>query len=228
MATYQPLESPFSGRAWEVKSGRGGPRDNRWRSGNVTIDDDGDLEMRIVQEAGAWSCAEIRTADDLHFGTYQVFVTADLTQIARNGAVLGFFNYPSRDEEPLDETDEIDIEIGEFQQFDGRENLIFHTYPSELSRHETMQHTRVDLTAAKTTLRFTWSSGAVHFQFLEGHRDDDRQVIHEWRSAPRPRSRLPQRPLPFHINYWLLWNQAPIEPYNAVITLSSFRHLTPA
>src|SRR5207248_8554940 len=61
----------FSGHTFEVRNGGGGPGPNAWSNQNVWVDANGWLHLKISQQAGQWSCAEIWSHEALGFGTYQ-------------------------------------------------------------------------------------------------------------------------------------------------------------
>jgi hypothetical protein len=99
----------FSGHTFEVRDGGGGPGPNAWSNQNVWVDANGWLHLKISQQAGQWSCAEIWSDEALGFGAYQFKIAGHPEALDRN-IVLGLFNYPTPDIGP-DGTNEIDIEF---------------------------------------------------------------------------------------------------------------------
>jgi hypothetical protein len=82
----------FSGYEWEVRqtpSDRGGPND--YDPGNVWIDADGCMHLKLAEREGRWSSAEVKLLRSLGYGTY-VFVVRDVSQIDPS-AVLGLFTW---------------------------------------------------------------------------------------------------------------------------------------
>ena len=72
----------FSGYTWNVKASGGaawGPGSNVYSDAarNVWVDEAGRLHLKITQEAGVWTCAEVlMMGDPLGFGTYEFEVLA--------------------------------------------------------------------------------------------------------------------------------------------------------
>ncbi len=101
----------FSGYTWEVRSGEGGPGPCHWNPANAFVDAAGQLHLKLSQEGGVWSCAEVSLADPnrLGFGVYQFEVIGAIDTLDRN-VVLGMFDYPPPDVGP-DSTNEINVEI---------------------------------------------------------------------------------------------------------------------
>jgi hypothetical protein len=106
----------FSGYQWDVRADTGGPGPNIWDAGNVQVDDEGRLHLKITKNTGAagkteWHCAEINTQQRLGLGRYQFQVIGRIDKLDRN-VVLGLFNHPTRgDVGRPDGTNEIDIEF---------------------------------------------------------------------------------------------------------------------
>jgi hypothetical protein len=77
-----------------------------------------------------------------------------------------------------------------------------------------------------TTQRFDWETGSVSFQCLHGDRNDDQGEYAHWSFHPSDsRQRVPQQPLPVHINLWLVNGNAPQngQPVELIINKFTFR-----
>ena len=87
----------FSGYEWHVRnvgSTRGG-RENNYSSANAWTDANGFLHLRIANNAGQWSCAEVRLLRSLGYGSYR-FVVRDVSQL-EPAAVLSIFTWDEAD-----------------------------------------------------------------------------------------------------------------------------------
>ncbi len=219
----------FSGYEWEVRPpGRGGPGPNQWNPGNVRVDTQGRLHLKITRQGGAWQCAEVSTRRRLGFGRYQFQVTGTLDRLDPN-VVLGLFNFPPPEVGP-NGTNEIDIEYSRWGN------------PSALPASETVYPAHAGLKSTAhpfpmppglydTTQRFLWRSSGIRFQSLRGHRDNDQNEYAHWAYLPAGSLHyIPQRPLPVHINLWLVEGKAPRDgkEVEIIINCFSFRPLARA
>ncbi len=92
-----PKTIQFSGYEWQVRnvrSNRGG-RNNVYSNANAWTDENGFLHLRISQNAGEWSCAEVKLGRSLGYGTY-LFVVRDVSQL-EPAAVLSLFTWDEAD-----------------------------------------------------------------------------------------------------------------------------------
>lgn len=217
----------FSGYEWEVRPGAdGGPGPNHWDPSSVRVDSQGRLHLKITHSGGQWHCAEVTSLHSFGFGRYQFQVTGVLDRLDRN-VVLGLFNYPPPGAGP-DGTNEIDIEYSRWGN------------PSSLPASETIYPAHEGIKPASvtheftmppglsdTTQRFDWRSGGTTFQCLRGHRDDNHGEYAHWTFRPADRQRLPQKPLPVHINLWLVRGKAPYDGREVEVIVKQFL-FTPA
>ena len=93
----------FSGYTWEVRSGTGGPGPNTFVAGNVLVDANGYLHLRISQSKSKWTTAEVFTDAAFGFGTYQFKIIGRPDQFDTN-VVLGLFNYTTPEIGPMGRT----------------------------------------------------------------------------------------------------------------------------
>jgi len=90
-AAPKPLQ--FSGYEWQVRSvasDRGG-RSNNYDPANAWTDTNGFLHLRIAQNSGQWTCAEVRLTRSLGYGSY-VFVVRDAANL-EPAAVLSLYTW---------------------------------------------------------------------------------------------------------------------------------------
>lgn len=81
-ATPRPEILHFSGYDWEArqKFGDRGGKLNPYDPGNVWVDKDGLLHLRIIRRGDQWSCAEIALRQSLGHGLYQ-FIVRDVSRL---------------------------------------------------------------------------------------------------------------------------------------------------
>ena len=92
-----PRTLQFSGYEWQVRSVRSnrGGRNNNYDTANAWTDENGFLHLRIAQNAGEWTCAEVKLSRSLGYGTYR-FVVRDVSQL-EPAAVLSMFTWDEAD-----------------------------------------------------------------------------------------------------------------------------------
>jgi hypothetical protein len=88
-----PRTLQFSGYEWQVRNARSerGGRVNAYSNSNAWTDASGFLHLRIAQNAGEWSCAEVKLTRSLGYGTY-LFVVRDVSRL-EPAAVLSMFTW---------------------------------------------------------------------------------------------------------------------------------------
>ena len=210
----------FSGYEWEVRpDADGGPGPNHWDPSSVRVDSQGRLHLKIIRLGGRWHCAEVTSLRSFGFGRYQFQVTGALDRLDRN-VVLGLFNYPPPGAGP-DGTNEIDIEYsrwGNPSSAPASETI----YPAHAGPASVTHEFGMPPGLSDTTQRFDWHSAGVSFQSLRGHRDDDQQEYAHWAFRPADHQRLPQQPLPVHINLWLVRGEAPYDGREVEVVIRRF------
>jgi hypothetical protein len=215
----------FSGYTFQVRSGAGGPGPNAWSPQNVWVDDLGHLHLKISNNAGSWSSAEIFTNESLGFGTYQ-FKMIGHPESFDNNVVLGLFNYTTPEIGP-DGTNEIDIEFatwGGAQPQHGN----WTPWPAVAGPGPTSHAFDPVAPAGLSTHRFNWTSRQILFESLAGLSDHRKGLNASWTFAPTDYATLiPQNPLPLHMNFWLFQGNAPTNGLEAEIVISEFK-FTPA
>lgn len=210
----------FSGYEWMVRAGNGGPGPNEWDANNVWVDTDGYLHLKISNNGGQWTCAEVTTTERLGFGRYQFQVIGALDHLDRN-VVLGLFNYPTPDV-GADGTNEIDIEFAQWGNaaYPHGNYTVWAAKQGFPPRSQTFDFA---LGGMYSTQRFTWSRRAILFQSLHGHRNGNRFEFARWQFAPKAyRKRIPQNPLPAHINLWLFQGNAPGDNQEVELIIKRF------
>lgn len=211
----------FAGYTWTVRDGQGGPGPNAWSADNAWVDEDG-LHLRVSYHDGQWRCAEVTTTQPLGFGRYQFQITGRPDQWDRN-VVLGLFNYTTPEIGP-DGSNEIDIEFAQWGAADNPRRLNWTIYPAVAGLPPLHHAVPIVLTGSATTHRFDWTASGVHFQSLHGYQASGlRNLFAEWSQTPAdPQLRIPQRPLPVHLNLWLFRGQPPSDGQPVEVVIRSF------
>ncbi|MDA8744967.1 glycoside hydrolase family 16 protein [Rubripirellula amarantea] len=173
-------EFHWSGYQWRTRptSDRTmGPGKNLWsdEEQNIFIDDDGNLHLKITQNAaGKWVCAEVMLVESLTYGTYEFELSSRYDTLAKN-SVVGLFTYISPasvarktggiiGNDVPDTPHEIDIEMtGAW----GDANLFFTTHDPDVQSpsHGFYQ----PLSGNETTHRFTWRPREIRWSSFHGH-----------------------------------------------------------
>lgn len=213
----------FGGRDWTVRSGTGGPGPNTFAAGNVALDASGYLHLKIAHSGANWTCAEVFTSAALGFGTYEFRIAGRPDQFDQN-VVLGLFDYPTPDVGP-DTTNEIDIE---FATWGGAqtEHGNWTVWPSLMQSGlgPTTFPYDASLAGSQSTHRFTWLPTGVRFESLNGFGDGETGLYASWTFAPPDwPQRIPQRPLPAHMNLWLFNGHTPSDHQDVDIAIAGFR-----
>lgn len=211
----------FSGYTWQVRSDTGGPGPNVWDPRNVSVDLEGRLHLRIENREGQWSCAEVFIDQNLGFGRYQ-FEVIGRPDLLDDNVVLGLFNY-TRPELGPDGTNEIDIE---FATWGGQQTELgnWTIYPFKKGPKPPTRQFPIHLDGDLSTHRFTWSPRQIFYQSLYGHQLGNENEFARWRFIPMAyRKRIPQKPIPVHMNLWLFEGQPPTDSQPVEIVISAFR-----
>lgn len=111
MANTQPASATptntvtWSGYTWTVRDcqqTQSTPGPNYWSAGNVWVDQNGWLHLKISNSSGNWCCAEIVSTQTFGYGTYAFYTVSRVDNFDKN-VVLGLFAYK-------DDSHEVDIE----------------------------------------------------------------------------------------------------------------------
>ncbi|HXR62118.1 MAG TPA: glycoside hydrolase family 16 protein [Rudaea sp.] len=215
----------FGGYTWEVRSGSGGPGPNTFVASNVSLDANGYLHLKISHDKSKWTTAEVFTDVRLGFGTYQ-FKIIGRPDLLDTNVVLGLFNYTTPDVGP-DGTNEIDIEFATWGD-PTAEHGNWTVWPAvqQSGINATTYSYDTTLTGDTSTHRFQWTSRQVYYESLYGLSDDEIGLFRTWTFAPADYVlRVPQHPLPVHMNLWLLNGHAPTNGQDVDITIAEFRYI---
>jgi hypothetical protein len=183
-----PKTVSFSDMRWKLKSSSGpvGPGPNYFTEGNVFVDEQGRLHLRITRRDGHWTCAELIGTHSLGYGTYR-FDVADTSSLDAN-AVLGLFTWDTAARQH--HFREIDIEVSRWgvpENQNGQFVVQPYTRPLNIVRFE--------IPPGPTTHSIQWVPGHV---FCRCTRENLMICEHEFGAGVPSAGR--ERPI---INLWL-------------------------
>ena len=192
----------WKGHTWQVTTGgmagvcQGDPN-------NVTVDASGYLHLKISNNGGSWTSAELFTTDKLGFGTYQWQVDGPVDTYDKN-VVLGLSPYGPAAGIGADGTNEIDIEYSRWGQAGGP-NGDWTDYPASGTTVGELSYTFTLSGGTLSSSRFTWSTTEITDFLFGGLVTVDSAVapIKTWTYKPaNPTVNIPQQALPLGMNLW--------------------------
>jgi hypothetical protein len=200
--------STWKGHNWSITNGGmagvapGSPA-------NVFVDENGFLHLRITNNAGSFTAAELFSQDSMGFGTYQWQIQGSIDNMDP-ATVLGLFPYGPKNGIGKDGEDELDIEFSKWGNTlcNGTCNADFTFYPAtgNFSLGPTENDFTVNLNGGTlTTARLVWTSTSVTGTVMSGLQPvgTTANVLHTWTFAPADYSaRIPQQPVPLGMNLW--------------------------
>ncbi|MGH7730672.1 MAG: T9SS type A sorting domain-containing protein, partial [Candidatus Eiseniibacteriota bacterium] len=201
----------FARLSWERKSGCGGPGPNCWAPANVEEVAGEGIRLRLTRQAGRWYAAEMRTTAPVPEGRYSVQLVGRPDLLDQN-VVLGVFLYDDAAGEIWDPCPaELDLESSRFGD-PTAPNGHFVTYGSGGCSPADLADVGYTLTGSYTTHQIDWTSGAVSFRLMHGHRntpDLPEHLIGERRFvSPLVPAAGGMR---LHVNLWAFAGNAPTD-----------------
>lgn len=202
--TAAAREITFSGRTWDVKSGDGrGPGPNDWSDApeSVSVDDAGDLHLKIRSVNGRWLTSEITSQDTVGYGRYAFRLQSDPETYDPN-VVVGLFVY---------ENDEQEIDI-EFSRWGDPQAPTYAQYATQPYATPGNLHTfDMELDGDYSTHLIDWTPERLTFTSIHGHHRSSPPggLIEQWVYAgddiPVPSGER------LHVNFWLFRGAAPVD-----------------
>jgi|GEM_PF-6326323 hypothetical protein len=192
----------WAGHTWNVTTG-GMAGGNTGAAGNIAVDTDGFLHLKITKSGTAWTCAEMFPTDNMGFGAYRWQIDGPVDKLDKN-VVLGLFPYGPEGGIGVDGTNEIDIEYARWGNAawpDGNWTI----YPNSGSTVGEITF-NFSLSGTYTTSCFVWTSTSIAFTSQEGFAaaGDSTGLFKSWIYAPPdPSVNIPQRAMPLGMNLWL-------------------------
>ncbi len=204
----------FAGWHWNVKTSAVlvGPGPNRFgdaAAGNVEVDDEGRLHLRINRRDGEWYSAELTGTESTGYGTYTWVIEPPGTPTDPN-AVLGLFTWS---DDPAQNHREIDIELSHFRRPDSvAGQFVIQPFGRE---GNVQQFTRA--TDEPITVSFTWREGEVAF---DSPAFEPRSWVYTGSGVPTPGGEVHPR-----MNLWLLAGDAPANNEELEVIVRRFTYV---
>ena len=200
--------SNWKGHQWNITTGsmagvaQGSPA-------NVSVDQNGYMHLKIANNGGTFTAAELFSKDNLGFGTYQWQIQGSIDNMDP-ATVLGLFPYGPKAGIGKDGENELDIEFSKWGNTlcGGNCNADFTMYPAKgkFDLGPTEDNFHVNLNGGNlTTARLVWTSTSVTGIVMSGLQPigTTANVLHTWTFSPTNyTARIPQQPLPVGMNLW--------------------------
>lgn len=201
----------FSGQTWTVKSSPTavvGPGPNFFSdsAGNVWVDTQGRLHLRIVKSGGRWQSAEVIGTRSLGLGTYTWTFDSRVDALPPS-VVLGLFTWSNYEGYA---NREMDVEFSRWGNPFATTNAQFAVQPFDLAGH-LMRFLAAP--AATSTHSFRWAPGSVAFTSSTGS-------VPSWTytgaDVPPPGDETPR------MNLWLYQGAPPANGKAVEVVIRSF------
>lgn len=167
-----PRTLQFSGYEWQVRnvgSDRGG-RPNNYDSANAWTDASGFLHLRIAQNSGQWTCAEVKLSRSLGYGSY-LFVVREVAHL-EPAAVLSMFTWDDADAGQNHR--EMNIELAKWGDA-ANKNAQYVVQPYYVPANVV----RFNVPPGALTHSFRWEPGRVAFRTVRGSLAGGSSVVAE-------------------------------------------------
>ena len=167
-----PRTIQFGGYEWQVRTVRStrGGRNNNYDPANAWTDESGFLHLRIANNDGEWSCAEVKLSRSLGYGSYR-FVVRDVSHL-EPAAVLSMFTWDEA--EAGQNHREMNIEIARWGD-EASKNAQYVVQPYYVPANVI----RFNVPAGVLTHSFRWEPGRVAFKTVRGAQADGPNAIAE-------------------------------------------------
>ncbi len=165
-----PKTIQFAGYGWQVRnvsSPRGGTN-NAYSNANAWTDADGFLHLRIADNGGQWSSAEVKLSRSLGYGTY-LFVVRDVSQL-EPAAVLSIFTWDEADAGQNHR--EMNIELARWGD-PASKNAQFVVQPYYVPANVV----RFDVPAGALTHSLKWEAAQATFKTVRGRAATDSGLV---------------------------------------------------
>ena len=207
-----PTRISWSGADWQIKTSRSpvGPGPNVFSAANVSVDRDGFLHLRIQQDGGIWTCAEIIGPTSFGYGTYTWIVNSSLAGFDPN-VVLGLFTWSDRARYAHRE---IDIEVAAWGDPTSATNAQVVVQPWDADGHLVRFNQPANV---RTSQQFTWAPGSI--TWVVNRLDSGAEVFrhtYTGTDVPKPGDER------VRLNLWLFNGTAPAAPAEVVVESFSF------
>ncbi|HYF04422.1 MAG TPA: hypothetical protein VEC36_13645 [Patescibacteria group bacterium] len=162
----------WSGRKWRVRNSSQftGPGLNVFsnRRGNVWVDTDGNLHLKVTYRDGKWWSAEVLSDETFGYGDYKFLLSSRADKLDKN-IVLGLFTWNNNSFQS-DANSEIDIEFAKWG-YENSQAVNYAVQPSNWGKYteRDVKATGFNLTQNLSTHGFSWRPTGVDFTSYYGH-----------------------------------------------------------
>jgi hypothetical protein len=172
-ATTGPTVSPplsFSGYEWRVRNAPSSRGDtmNLYDPANAWTDAGGALHLRVAEQSGKWTCAEVILTRSLGYGTYS-FAVRDTSHL-EPAVVFGMYTWDYAGDDQNNR--EMDIEISRWGDPTSK-NAQYEVQPFYVPANVA----RLALPAGMLTHSFRWEPGRVAFRTARGAINEPRAEV---------------------------------------------------
>jgi hypothetical protein len=206
----------FSGYEWKVRtadSNRGGGTTS-YDPANVWLDDNGALHLRMANNSGKWTCAEVNLTRSLGYGLYR-FVVRESSHL-EPAAVLSMFTWDDSGQDQNHK--EMDVEItrwGDPLSKNAQYAIQPYYVPANVERFPAP--------AGMLIHSFLWEPGRVSFKTVRGTNAGERSrpvSAHVFTSGvPTPGGEL------VHMNLYIFGNAAGALKNQSEVVIEKFEYL---
>ncbi len=218
----QAASIAWKGHSWNVTAG-GMAGVAQGSLANVVIDNNGYLHLKITNNGGTWTAAELFTTDRLGFGTYQWQIDGPIDRFDKQ-VVLGLFPYGPAAGIGGDGTNEIDIEYSFWGHAHGV-NGDWTNYPASGTTVGEMSYKFSLNGGTLSTSRFIWNKTSIQDFLIDGFQPvgSTTDLIKSWTYAPNnPTVNIPQQALPLGMNLWC-FEATPSDGKNVEVVIRDFQ-----
>lgn len=211
----------WKGHTWNVTGG-GMAGVCQGNAANISVDGSGYLHMKITNNGGTWTAAEIFTTDKIGFGTYQWQIDGPVDKLDKN-VVVGLFPYGPEAGMGQSGNNEIDIEYARWGNA-AWDNGNWTVWPPTGTGSDSYTFDFSLNGGTYTTSRFIWSSTKIDFATMSGFEPvgSTNGLIKSWTYAPaNPTTKITQAAMPLGMNLWCFDNP-PSDGQNVEIIVRDF------
>ena len=207
----------WSGYTWTVRDcqqTQSTPGPNYWSAGNVWVDQNGWLHLKISNTSGKWCCAEISSTQTFGYGTYAFYTVSRVDNFDKN-VVLGLFAYK-------DDSHEVDIEYTQWGQTINS-NGWFTVQPPPITSANS-QNFNFQMCGDYSTHYFTWKRNSVYFESDGGHYAPGKAPSGNIISSFTSNKQVNPTGVHADINLWLFRGAPPSNGQPAEVVIKSFQY----
>lgn len=176
-----------------MRAGTGSPSNNRFKRHNVELKSCDEILLKIHNDEGSWTAAEIYSAERFGYGRFDI--SFSFRAVPERNVVFGMFLYPYG-EKSVPGTREIDFEVSQWAST-AYNNFRMSVYPADFGVTR-QRDTYMDLKSATINLAIVWMKDKVSFLHVL---DQDEVLL--WEADSNINARVPTPPLNFVFNFWI-------------------------